>query len=196
MEPTPTQSLTSSFFQELWTKAALVLTTLIIGILTTCSDFILDKIKTGINRANTRTASFDTISKDLSAFVFSAELSEEIAAQHSTNKDYITAISTEYNTAITTLRKNEYYNYATIDKYWGTEELEQYRLAMRRVKTYDSLLHQLNPVFTQLLDNLAKKDTTAAYTPAMRLALTQQGGALRAALLQLRQQSGTALLKL
>ncbi|UOQ55254.1 hypothetical protein [Hymenobacter cellulosivorans] len=180
----------TTFFQELRSKAGLLLTTLIIGVLTVFSDYIVDNIKTGINRANTRTTHFDVISKELSAFIFNAELAEEIGANRISNKAYITSIITDYNTSVTSLRKNEYYHYALIHKYWNEEAYQQYRLAMQQAKTYDSLLHQLNPVYAQLTQQAEGKLT---YTPAMEEDLKQQGPKLRSALRQLQQKSETFL---
>jgi len=62
----------------------------------------------------------------------------------------------EYNTSITTLRKNEFVYSAWIKKYWDKEELAKFDGFMVSVHKFDQAVHSLNDEFEKV--NITKKE--------------------------------------
>jgi hypothetical protein len=132
-----------------------VLVTTFAGILTIFSGYIVETIKTAVNRADLRVERYQSLSTDVSSHLFSVELLQEFFEHNWTTEPTLKDLLTEYNTSITKLRKNEYVYYQWIARYWDKSALKEFEDIMSLVKKIDHAVHGLNDEFE--LVNLTKK---------------------------------------
>jgi hypothetical protein len=146
VNPTWLQGLATSFK----TQTATWLVAFLIGIFGLFSSRITDSVKFALNRADLRTKQYEELATELSQYIFSAELNTEFIQNNWTTKKTLTDLVTEYNIAITTLRKKELVYAAWIEKYWGKEQSAKFDVFMASVREFDKALHSLNDEFEKV----------------------------------------------
>ena len=131
--------------------------TIVTGILTTCSQYIADNIKTGIDKSQLRNQYFNAIACDLSKFNFDAETVYNTYFEAKINNgigvDYITKLVNDYNTDLGNLRSREYLYRAQVNKGWGskfiffnTRKVSDFDGLYNSIRQLDSAVHLTNPV--------------------------------------------------
>jgi hypothetical protein len=118
--------------------------TVLIGVLTVFSDTIVGRIRFRLNRADLRTKYFERLAKDLSAYLFYAEIFEERYRRKWIDADDLGALGSDINGAITTLRKKEAVYRSWAKKYWGAKSAYQLADVMAAVKSVDDAVHAFN----------------------------------------------------
>jgi hypothetical protein len=144
--PTWLQGLATSFK----TQTATWLVAFLIGILALFSGRITESVKFALNRADLRTKQYEELATEISQYIFSAELITEFVERGWTTKKTLTDLVTQYNTAITTLRKKEFVYTAWVQKYWGREQLSDFDEFMKSVVEFDKAIHSLNDEFEKV----------------------------------------------
>jgi hypothetical protein len=163
----------NAILEKLGENLTAVLITTVVGVLTACSGYIVEWVKTGLNRANLRTERYTTLATDLSNHVFSAELQQEFLEHNWTSEPTLKSLVDEYNTSITKLRRCEYVYYQWLSRYWGTEAMAEFEEIMKLVKQIDGVIHGLNDQFELVgitksqpkVDETLAKQTAAALKP-------------------------------
>ena len=117
---------------------------LLVGVLALFSSQVTESIKFALNRADARTRQYEELATEVSQYIFAAELTVEFIEKDWMTKQSLTGLVKDYNESITTLRKKEFVYLAWIRKYWGTEQMVQYRNFMQSVRSLDSAIHSLN----------------------------------------------------
>ena len=118
--------------------------TFLLAILTLFSDRISNSIKFGLNKAESRSKQYESFCTEISNFIFCAELAVEFCGSPSTRRETLETTMTEYNTAITELRKNEYVYLAWLYRFWDEDHVREFQAIMKLVKSIDTELHGLN----------------------------------------------------
>ena len=136
-----------SVWESLTTQTATWFVGVVILLLGVFSDRIVESVKFALNRADLRTQQYETLSTELSRYAFSAELLEEFLREGWTTGPTLRALVTEYNEAITSLRRREYVHLAWLDRYWGEAEVEEFQELMAVVRQVDGAIHRLNDEF-------------------------------------------------
>lgn len=126
-------------------KLGVLVMAMVVSIGMVFSDKITESIKTALNRSEQRPAQQEKLAKDFSAYIFAAE--NEIEYFHSglTTKAALNEVATAYNSAITTLRENEYVYFAIIHRYWGKKQVALYENFIASVRELDQQVHKFNP---------------------------------------------------
>jgi len=117
----------------------------VVALLTVFSDKILERIRFRLNRADLRTKYFEQLAKDLSTYLFYSELfHERYQKGWADDPEDLDRIGGAINSAITTLRENEYIYRAWVRKYWGEAKVEQFAELMTTLKSTDDAIHAFN----------------------------------------------------
>lgn len=145
----------SGLLKTLQDNFTAVLVTTFVGVLTACSGYIVEWVKTSLNRANQRTERYQTLATDLSNHTFSVELQHEFLAHNWTTEPTLSGLIKEYNDSITKLRRNEYVYYQWLARYWGPDAVKEFEQIMDVVKRIDAVIHGLNDQLE--LVNITKK---------------------------------------
>lgn len=106
-----------SVLTSLKTQTATWLVGVVIGILTIFSSHWLESIKSSLNRADSRSAQYEQMIKDISDYFFSSELCIEYFENNWTTKDALVPLITDYNESITTIRKHVFIYTAWVRKF-------------------------------------------------------------------------------
>jgi len=152
----PTQTWWQGIVTSIKTQTSTWLVAFLIGILGLFSGRITESLKFSLNRADLRTKQYEQLATDVSSYIFSAELTTEYIEHNWTTKAALSDLIKEYNTSITTLRKNEFVYSAWIKKYWDKEELAKFDGFMVSVHKFDQAVHSLNDEFEKV--NITKKE--------------------------------------
>jgi hypothetical protein len=144
--PTWLQGLVTS----LTTQTATWLVAFLIGILTLFSGRITESVKFALNRADLRTKQYEELATEISTYIYFAELNTEFIENGWTTRKTMTELITEYNTAITSLRKKEFIYAAWVKRYWGTAQLLKFDEFMQSVAAFDKAIHSLNDEFEKV----------------------------------------------
>lgn len=144
----------SSWFQglvtSLRTQTATWLVAFLIGILGLFAGQITESVKFALNRADLRTKQYEDLATEVSAYIFSAEVTTDFIDNGWTTKTAMTDLVKEYNTSITSLCKKEFVYKAWVKKYWGAEQLSKFDAFMKSVAEFDKALHSLNDEFEKV----------------------------------------------
>jgi hypothetical protein len=187
--------------QKIWdfirSQSTVWLTTTLLAIMTVFTQTIADRIKTGLNNADQRRKSFESISKDFSALLFNAEnaiesyqLALDPAARGRIDPNNLKTTIDPYNTSITAIRSNQYsykYELNAYGRYkwliFRTDVSEQYDSLMVYVVRLDSAMHRINPVALKIAPLVGKKDSVYqldhADSAVLKVVLPAANAALR-----------------
>ena len=102
---------------------------------------LVDILKLRLNRAELRVKQYEEYAKDLSAFVFEAEIQHEFRAANYADLD---SVVESYNIAITTLRSKELVYLSWAEKYWSASELPAFQQVAKMVRDVDAAVHAFN----------------------------------------------------
>jgi hypothetical protein len=117
----------------------------IVALLTVFSDKIIGRIRFALNRADLRAKYFEELAIDLSTYLFFASLFHERYARGWTDDpDDLSAIGSEINGAVTTLRKKEYVYRSWVRKYWKSGGLNDFEEIMKAVGLVEDAIHAFN----------------------------------------------------
>jgi hypothetical protein len=105
---------------------------------------LLEGIKLRLNRADVRTKQFEEFSTDLSNFIFHAELVHEFVANRLTTPEALDPVTTDYNDAITTVRKKEFVYLSWAQRYWKESQYRLFVKVLSAVKDVDVAVHAFN----------------------------------------------------
>ncbi len=145
--PTWLQELRTS----LKTQTATWVAAFVIGILTLFSGRITESVKFAMNRADLRTKQYEELAKDISGYIFAAELTTEFIENSWTTKKTLADLNTDYNKSITSLRINEFVYAAWVKKYWDTGKLSEFDAFMKSVAEFDKAVHSLNDEYEKVV---------------------------------------------
>ena len=137
------------FWRRLFDQWQGTVITLILGAFAAFPNFIVDKVKAGFDRVEQRSAQFDKLSGDLSAYVFAAEHMAEYYAGERTVATSPPDLEKEYTTAIATLRRHEHAYRAMLARLWGAAANQRYNVVVEEVKQVDALIHELDTALRQ-----------------------------------------------
>src|SRR5258705_4222474 len=95
------------------------LITSFISLLTIFSDKLLERIRFSLNRANARIKYYEELAKDLSSYIFYAEIYlERFERNEDDDPEDLGNIADAINSSMTKLRTYEYVYKSWISKYW------------------------------------------------------------------------------
>src|SRR5262245_56398718 len=104
---TPPPTWRQGLVTSLKTQTATWLAAFLIGLPTLLSGQITESVKLALNRADLRTRQHEELAKDVSEYIFWAELNVEFVENGWTTKETMAELVGKYNLAITDVRKNE-----------------------------------------------------------------------------------------
>ena len=119
-------------------------TTTVVAVLAVFSGQITESVKFALNRADARSDKYKSIAVELSNFVFTVELEQEFLEHDWTTLDTLKWLNGDYNTAITSLRKNEYVYLQWLGHYWDRSRVAEFQDIMKTAKGIDATIHRLN----------------------------------------------------
>lgn len=129
------------------------LTMTLVGVLTVFSGSIVESVKFQLNRADLRSERYQSLSTDLSNYVFSVEIFQEFFQENWTTLEALEGIIPRYNDAITNLRKNEYVYLQWLHQYWDERKINQFTEIMEIVRQIDHKTHSLNDELGKVRDD-------------------------------------------
>lgn len=147
------------------THFSTLLITATIALLTVFSDKIVGDIKFAVNRADLRTAHYETLAADISNFAFNAEIITEYYEQGWTTKSSFDSIAPSYNEAIVKLRKQEYVTLALLTRFWKKDDVDRFKEVMEIVKKIDTQIHSLNSEAEAVITGAKSKADPAVTKP-------------------------------
>ena len=122
-----------------------LLATTVIGFISIFSDKILGRIRLRWNRADLRVKYYERLAKDLSRYIFFAELfHERHQREWASNPADMAAIGGEVNAAVVRLRINEYVYRAWVEKYWDSRGVERFAEVLDAVTATEDAIHAFN----------------------------------------------------
>ena len=139
-----TSSVGVRLIRELKKKFLAIFIATMVGILTVFSDAIIENFKMAVSRVDKRIEIFETFSKDLSAYLFHAEVLHDGFSNKWIMKSGLTPIVKSYNIAIVKLRSNEYVNIGQIRAYWGVKYQANLISIYSKIKEFDKKVRDLN----------------------------------------------------
>jgi hypothetical protein len=153
----------------------------VIAVLSVFSSHLTEKIKFSINRADLRVKSYETLSQDLSVYVFASENCQESIEHNLTTKDAMTPLVKDYNDAIDKLRKNEFVYRSWLSRYWGKDDVARFSDVMTSARSIDQTFHSLNDEFEavnitkskQKIDDERAKKAASEMRPKLDLLRSQ-----------------------
>ena len=101
---------------------------------------LLEKIKLRLNFADLRAKQFEEFARDLSAFIFNAELMHEFY-ENGWNTDQIVD---DYNEAITTFRAKEFVYLSWARRFWPLKDYPAFESVIAPVRRIDETVHAFN----------------------------------------------------
>jgi hypothetical protein len=101
---------------------------------------LLDKIKLRLNFADLRAKQFEEFARDLSAFIFNAELMHEFYANGWDTEQIVGG----YNEAITTFRSKEFVYLSWARRFWPSEDYPTFESINAGVRRIDEKIHAFN----------------------------------------------------
>ncbi len=140
---------------SLRTQTATWMVAFVIGIFGVFSSNIIESIKFSLTRADLRTKQYEEMATQISSYIFDSELTTEIIENNWTTREVMTERVNEYNTAITTLRKNEFLYSAWLHKYWTKNASLDFDRFMISVREFDAAIHSINDELEAV--NITKK---------------------------------------
>jgi hypothetical protein len=139
--------------QEVQKHFTTFLTMTLVGLITLFSGSIVESVKFQLNRADLRSERYQSLSVDLSSYVFSVEIVQEFLQENWTPLGALEQIIPQYNTAITNLRKNEYVYLQWLHQYWDERKMDQFNEIMEIARQIDHKIHSLNDEFGRVRDD-------------------------------------------
>lgn len=136
---------------------ATFVTTTLVAVLAVCSGQITETVKFALNRADARSDKYNSIAVELSNFVFTVELQQEFLANDWTSLDTLKWLNGDYNTAITSLRKNEYVYLQWLGHYWDRSRVSEFQDIMKTAKDIDHMIHRLNDQYELVNDGKSRR---------------------------------------
>lgn len=141
------KSLMNQFFPSLRAQALTWGIGFVMTILAVFSDKIIENIKFSLNQADHRSKLYEELSRDLSEFIFIAELNIECLEKGQTETSPCYVIRKEYNDSITKLRKQEYVYLSWLKRFWKNRDVELFCEIVEKIKAFDSEYHTFNDEF-------------------------------------------------
>ena len=105
---------------------------------------LIDTLKLRLNRVELRVKQYEEFAKDLSSYVFEAEIQHEFRSSTWASSEDMTEVIRSYNLAITTLRSKEIVYLSWAERYWGSNHLPAFRQVLSMVKQVDAAVHAFN----------------------------------------------------
>lgn len=162
----------------LWDRMKDQLTTLVIatvvGIAALFAGTVTEAIKTGINVADRRTASFDSLAKAVGECQFQAERCIEAMKLGTIDEPSGRAAMSGFDAAVATLCKNRRLDNALLEKTWGTGTAIKHALLITSVK-------KLNVILTTISVNAPSAGPSDAVTVEKRQGVAEQLSSARKA---------------
>jgi hypothetical protein len=148
------------------TQTAIWLVGFIIALLTVFSSKITEDIRLALNRADLASKYYEELASDLSEYRFQAELTVEFIERGWTKAEALKTLVSDYNEAITKLRKKEWVYQSWMRRYWGAQQVDAFVQCMDAVRAFDRDVHDLNDEIESVVDkkkqNFDKKTAAAA----------------------------------
>ena len=145
LEVTIMKKAPPTFGQRLLDQWQGTVITVILGAFAAFPNVLLEKVKSGFDRVEQRSAQFEKISCDLSEYVFELENVAEFQSGSITDKQSLEDMLKDYNGAIVAVRRREHAYRAMIGRLWSSTALEQYNALILEVRQVDAVVHRLNP---------------------------------------------------
>jgi hypothetical protein len=112
-----------------------------VGLLTVFSDKILGRIRFALNRADLRSAYYEELAANLSAFVFYADLFHVRMIRGESGFDDLPDIAGDVNEAYVTLKTKEYVYRSWVRRYWNKDGIAKFELVMQAAKNvYEAII--------------------------------------------------------
>ena len=164
----------SGLWNKLKQKTYLWVITIITGLLTTCSQSIVDNIKSGFDMSQLRTQYFNIIANDLSKFNFDAETMFNIYYETKFNETigvgFSKTAADDYNKDIENLRSKEFLYRAQIDRVWGskfivfnTNKVKEFDDLFDAIKILDNSIHLTNTIGVNIINTNEKTYKLTSY---------------------------------
>jgi hypothetical protein len=113
-----------------------------VGLLTALSDKIVGRVRFALNRADLRSKYYEELARDLSAFVFYADLFHVRHIRGESDFADLPAICDDVNEAFVTLKTKEYVYRSWITRYWS----------QKRVKGFESVMQATTAVYEAIIE--------------------------------------------
>ena len=105
---------------------------------------LIENLKLRLNKVELRVKQYEEFAKDLSTFIFEAEVQHEfLSSSWASPKDMDETIKS-YNGAISTLRGKEIVYLSWAERYWGSDHLPDFQGVLDLVKQVDQAVHTFN----------------------------------------------------
>jgi hypothetical protein len=105
---------------------------------------LVEAIKLRLNKVELRTRQYEEFAKDLSTFIFEAELQHEFLSATWATTKIRNEITESYNAAITSLRGKEIVYLSWAERYWGSDHLPEFQAILNLVRQVDQAVHAFN----------------------------------------------------
>jgi hypothetical protein len=105
---------------------------------------LVEAIKLRLNKVELRVKQYEEFAKDLSTFIFEAELQHEFLSATWATTESLNEITESYNAAITSLRAKEIVYLSWAERYWGSDHLLAFQTVLSLVRQVDKAVHQFN----------------------------------------------------
>ena len=102
-----------------------------VGLLTAFSDKIVGRVRFALNRADLRSKYYEELARDLSTFVFYADLFHVRHIRGELHFGDLPGIAGEVNQAFVTHKTKEYVYRSWIRRYWGEKQVEGFDSLMQ-----------------------------------------------------------------
>lgn len=160
----------ATLWETMKEKLTIVIVTAAVGIATIFSDKITGSIKAAVNIADQRPAQHEKLAKDISAYVFAAENYISYAEKNLTTKEALSVVAGPYNTAIDSMRNNEYVYFAALQRYWRKDEVLLLEKLYTDVRSMDKAAHNFNVQYIPVISGAAAKADPAKLAPLIKAA--------------------------
>lgn len=147
----------ATLWESVKEKLGTVVVTAAVGLTTIFSDNIISSIKEKVNIAEKRPAIQEKIAKEVSSLIYDAEMVVDYASKNLTKKNELEFVDNPFNASIEMVRKNEYADQASIERYWGTPTVKCFSQFHEDIKSLEGTLHAFNPEYSLVISGKKKK---------------------------------------
>ena len=133
-----------SFLNELLKEVAKWSVPLVGGLIAVFFTPLVENLKIRLSRADLRLRQYEELARDLSSFVFEAELQHEFLSSSWATAANLKAITESYNVAIVNVRGKELVYLSWAKKYWQPDEYKKFEAVLAQVRVVDANVHAFN----------------------------------------------------
>ena len=141
--------------------------TVLLGAFAAFPSFVVNKVKGGIEQVEQRSAKFEKISGELSAYLAAVEDVVDYHQNGITGKEALGRLSKDYNAAIDDVRRYGHANRALVARLWGAQAAVQYQELMAEARQVDALVHRFNVEDEKVVEGQAPRADPQALAPVV-----------------------------